>query len=243
MTTTTALAIVLATLVLVNIWVHVGRPQHVHLVTGPVAALVLLAVARAAGLSWAELGLARGDLLRGAAYGGSAAAAIAGVYVVGMAIPLTRRAFLDTRYQMPMRSAVLMSLVTIPLATVVFEEVAFRSVLWGLIMSDRGPWTATVVTSALFGLWHVLPALDVTRTNTAIGELPQRRRVLLTVLGTVIFTAAAGVLFAELRRRSGSVAAPFVFHWATNGLAVIAAARAWTLSPSRPPRQRPSEQA
>jgi uncharacterized protein len=156
-----------------------------------------------------------------------------------MAIPLTRRAFLDTRYQMPMRSAALMSFVTIPLATVVFEEVAFRSVLWGLIASDRGPATATVLTSGLFGLWHVLPAMEMTRTNTAIGEVPQRRRVLLTVLGTVIFTAAAGVVFAELRRRSGSVVAPLVFHWATNGLAVIAAARAW-ISPSRPP---PSPQA
>jgi uncharacterized protein len=238
MTTTTALAIVLATLVLLNVWVHLG-PRQFHVVTGPVAALVLLAVARAAGLSWAELGLARSHLLPGAVYGGLAAATIAAVYVVGMAIPLTRRAFLDTRYQMPMRSAALMSFVTIPLATVVFEEVAFRSVLWGLIASDRGPATATVLTSGLFGLWHVLPAMEMTRTNTAIGEVPQRRRVLLTVLGTVIFTAAAGVVFAELRRRSGSVVAPLVFHWATNGLAVIAAARAW-ISPSRPP---PSPQA
>ena len=242
MTTTSALAIVLATLVLLNIWVHVG-PRHAHVVTGPVAAVLLVAVARAAGLSWAELGLDRSHLLRGAVYGGLAAAAIAGVYVVGMAIPLTRRAFLDTRYQMAMRSAAFMSLVTIPLATVAFEEVAFRSVLWGLIASDHGPATATVVTAGLFGIWHVLPALDATRTNTAIGEIPQRRRVLLTVLGTVIFTAAAGVLFAELRRRSGSVVAPFVFHWATNGLAVIAAARAWKLSPPRPPPQGPSQQA
>jgi membrane protease YdiL (CAAX protease family) len=243
MTTTTALVIVLATLVLLNIWVHVG-PRQVHVVTGPVAALVLLAVARAAGLSWAELGLARSHLLRGAVYGGLAAAAIAAVYVVGMAIPLTRRAFLDTRYQMAMRSAAFMSFVTIPLATVVFEEVAFRSVLWGLIASDRGATTATVVTSALFGLWHVLPALDATETNTAIdkGEGRRRRRVLLTVLGTVIFTAAAGVVFAELRRRSGSVVAPFVFHWATNGLAVVAAARVW-ISPTRPPRHPPSQQA
>jgi len=243
MTTTTALAIVLATLVVLNIWVHVG-PRQAHVVSGPIAALVLLAVTRAAGLSWDELGLARSHLLRGAAYGGLAAAAIAAVYVVGMAIPLTRRFFLDTRYQMPMRSAAFMSLVTIPLATVVFEEVAFRSVLWGLVASDRGPATATIVTSGLFGLWHVLPALDVTRSSTAIGssEAASRRRLVLTVLGTVIFTAAAGVVFAELRRRSGSVVAPLVFHWATNGLAVIAAARAWQPSPPRPPRQRPSGQ-
>ena len=38
-----------------NVWVHLGLRQA-HLVTGPVAAAVLLLVARVAGLSWAELG-------------------------------------------------------------------------------------------------------------------------------------------------------------------------------------------
>ena len=43
----------------VNVWVHLG-PRRAHLVTGPLAAVALLLVARAAGLSWAELGLGRG---------------------------------------------------------------------------------------------------------------------------------------------------------------------------------------
>ena len=59
--------------------------------------------------------------------------------------------------------------------------------------------------------------------------------MLLTVLGTVVFTAVAGVVFAELRRRSGSVVAPLVLHWATNGLAVVAAARVWKVSPPASP--------
>src|SRR4051812_9155924 len=116
---TTAFVLVLAILVLVNVWVHLGL-RLAHHVTGPLAALVLLVVARAAGLSWAELGLARAALLPGLLYGLGAAGTIAAVYAVGMAVPVTRRAFHDTRYQVPMRSAVLMSLVTIPLATVVF---------------------------------------------------------------------------------------------------------------------------
>jgi membrane protease YdiL (CAAX protease family) len=89
----------------------------------------------------------------------------------------------------------------------------------------------------LFGLWHVLPALDVAGTSTAIshdGRPAGRRRVLLTVLGTVVFTALAGVVFAELRRRSGSLVAPLLLHWATNGLAVVAASRLWKVSPSQP---------
>jgi membrane protease YdiL (CAAX protease family) len=233
MSTQLAVGVVLVTLVLVNVWVHLGA-RRTHVVVGPAAAAVLLLVARAAGLSWDELGLSRDDLLRGVGYGAAAAGAMAVVYAAGVALPRTRRAFLDTRYRMPMRAAVLMSLVTIPLATVVFEEIAFRSVLWGLIADRRGAATATVVSSALFGLWHVLPALDVTRTSTAIsgqGRPAERRRVVLTVLGTVVFTAVAGVVFAELRRRSGSVVAPVLMHWATNGLAVVAAARVWAVSP------------
>ena len=233
MTTGTALVVVLVSLVVVNVWVHVG-PRRAHLVTGPLGALALLVVARAAGLSWTALGLSRAQLLPGLAYGAAAAGAIALVYVVGMALPLTRRAFLDTRYRIPMRAAVVTSLVTIPLATVVFEEIAFRSVLWGLLEADHGTTVATVVTSLLFGTWHVLPALDVTRTSTAISDSSRptgRRRILLTVLGTVVFTALAGVVFAELRRRSGSVVAPLLLHWATNGLAVVAASRLWKVSP------------
>jgi len=231
-TTSAALVVVLVSLVAVNVWVHVG-PRRAHLVTGPLGAVALLAVGRVAGLSWASLGLSVSQLLPGLAYGAAAAGAIALVYVIGMALPLTRRAFLDTRYQIPMRAAVLMSLVTIPLATVVFEEVAFRSVLWGLLETDHGTAVATALTSALFGLWHVLPALDVTGTSTAIsdGGRPPRRRVLLTILGTVLFTALAGVVFAELRRRSDSLVAPVLLHWATNGLAVVAASRMWKVSP------------
>jgi membrane protease YdiL (CAAX protease family) len=121
--------------------------------------------------------------------------------------------------------------VTVPLGTVVFEEVAFRGVLWGLIAQARGPGWATAVSSVLFGLWHVLPALQLARTNAALqAAAPGGRRILVAVLGTVAFTTLAGVVFAELRRGTGSLLAPVGLHWATNGLGVLAAARVWAVS-------------
>ena len=45
MTTGTALVVVLVSLVAVNVWVHVG-PRQAHLVTGPLGAVGLIAVAR-----------------------------------------------------------------------------------------------------------------------------------------------------------------------------------------------------
>ena len=53
----------------------------------------------------------------------------------------------------------------------------------------------------------------------------------MTVLATVAFTTVAGIVFAELRRHTGSLAAPIGLHWATNGLGVLAAARVWAVSP------------
>jgi membrane protease YdiL (CAAX protease family) len=105
-------------------------------------------------------------------------------------------------------------------------------VLWGLVAHDHGAVWATGVSSVLFGLWHVLPALDLARTNTALHAATgdDRRRVLLTVVGTVAFTTAAGLVFAELRYVSGSLLAPTGLHWATNGLGVLAAARVWAVS-------------
>jgi membrane protease YdiL (CAAX protease family) len=231
MTTNAALAVTILVLAGVNVWVHVA-PRGVHLVTGPLAAVLLLLVARSAGLSWAELGLGREALGPGLRYAGAAAAVVAVAYGVAVALPATRGALRDTRYRVGAGAAARTALVTIPLATVVFEEVAFRGVLWGLVAHDHGTAWATAVSSVLFGLWHVLPALDLARTNTVLraDAGAGRRRVLLTVLGTVAFTTVAGVVFAELRRSSGSLLAPAGLHWAANGLGVLASARAWVVS-------------
>jgi membrane protease YdiL (CAAX protease family) len=41
------------------------------------------------------------------------------------------------------------------------------------------------------------------------------------VAGTVALTTMGGLVFGELRRRSGSVLAGAGAHWATNGLGVL----------------------
>ena len=85
----------------------------------------------------------------------------AGPFAAGAALPLTRDAFRDARYHSNTGHALLTAFVLIPLGTVLFEEVAFRGVLWALLRRWRGTRTATAVSSALFGLWHVLPSLGL----------------------------------------------------------------------------------
>jgi uncharacterized protein len=81
----------------------------------------------------------------------------------------------------------------------------------------------------LFGLWHVLPSLGLSTSNEAISGTVGggRSAQTTTVLATVAFTTLSGVVFCELRRRSGSVLAPAGLHWATNALSVLASAAVW----------------
>jgi len=222
-----AVAVVIAVLAVLNV-VDI-RVDRASLVVGPVCVAGLVAVARLAGLSWQDLGLGPGTWRPGLKWAGIEIALVGLVLAAAAALPLTRDAFRDTRYRLDWQHALLTAFVLIPIGTVLVEELAFRGVLWGLLREVKGTKTATLVSSALFGLWHVLPSLGLTTSNQAIsgtvggGKSAQTA----TVLATVLFTALSGVVFCELRRRSGSILASAGLHWATNGLSVLASAAVW----------------
>ena len=223
-----AVVFVVAFLVLVNV-IDI-QVAHASLVLGPAGAAGLLALARWAGLSWAELGLGRGTWRRGLRWALAAIGAVAVVFAVGAAAPADPERV--PRYPLSTSAGdtpLLTAFVLIPVGTVLFEEVAFRGVLWGLLRRRHGTWVATSVSSALFGLWHVLPSLGLAADDQAIGSTvgSGSSGQAVSVLGTVLFTGLAGVVFCELRRRSGSLLAPAGLHWATNGLGVLAATAIW----------------
>ncbi|WP_436498239.1 CPBP family intramembrane glutamic endopeptidase [Actinokineospora sp. HUAS TT18] len=196
---------------------------------GPAVAVVLLGLARSHGLSWHDLGFARETWRRGALYGGVAISLVALVYTVGALLPMTSSAFADVRYDMALSKALLLALVLIPVHTILIEEIAFRSVLPAMLRGRLGTAWAIGLSSALFGLWHIVPALRLSTQNVALGSAvgTDVRAQLLVVAGTVLFTGLAGVLLSELRRRSGSVLASAGLHWATNGLGVLVSALLW----------------
>ncbi len=226
-------AVVVTVVVLVIVNVVDVRVPHASLVAGPVCAALLLWLARQAGLSWAELGLGPGTWRRGAKWAAAVIGIVALVIAVGAALPLTRDAFHDRRYDLAWPNAVLTAFVLIPVGTVLLEEVAFRGVLWGLLRRLGSTALATAGSSALFGLWHILPSLGLATDNEAVGSAVGKgsSAQAVTVLGTVLFTAAAGVVLCELRRRSGSLLAPAALHWAVNGLSVLASAAVWAWAP------------
>jgi uncharacterized protein len=216
---------VIASLGVLNVVKHVSPSAGVGLGVGAAAALLL--AARAAGLSLGQPGLSRERLRAGLLWGGGSILAVGAVYLAGLLLPATRGAFLDARYQLEVSDALKTAFVVIPLSTVLLEEVAFRSVLWGMLKRHMGTTRVVLVTSALFGLWHILPALDFAAARGAGQGSASPTATAAVVLGTVAFTAAGGAVAGELRRRSGSVVASAGLHWATNALGVLFGLVAW----------------
>jgi membrane protease YdiL (CAAX protease family) len=159
-----------------------------------------------------------------------AIAGVASVYLVGVRLPQTRPVFQDARYHLPLPDALVSAFVVIPAGTVLLEEIAFRSVLWGMLARHSRPWPVLGTTSVLFGLWHVLPAQHLAAGNRGVSDAVGGAHGALVVAATVAFTTLGGLVLGELRRRSGSVLASAGAHWATNALGVLFGLVAWHLT-------------
>ena len=195
-----------------------------HLAIGLVLAACLLAVARACGLTAADLGLARSAWPAGLRWGAAAAALVTAAYAVAYLLVPVRQALPEGEGGLG-RAALWAVLVVIPLGTVVPEELAFRGLLLALLGRGRGVLAATLLSSGLFGLWHVVAALGGGAANAAITEMVggDAAGTALRVAVTVVSTSVAGVVLCWLRLRSGSLLAPILAHWTVNGLGVIVA--------------------
>jgi uncharacterized protein len=204
-------------------------------------ALALLGIARAAGASWAELGLDHRGLASGLRTGTAAGACAAAAVFAAAALPATRGLFLDERAAAAAdRGGLVGGLARITLAAVPPEELAYRSALLGLWLAGGSPAGAVAWSSALFGLSHIRPTL-LTMSQTAAHRHLARRplRQAVFVAGNVAATGAAGAVFGWLRLRSGSVLAPLLAHAALNDAALVAG-RAGVLRGRRPAAAQPS---
>jgi membrane protease YdiL (CAAX protease family) len=192
---------------------------------------LVLVAARAAGLSWGDMGLDRRRLRAGLRWGGGCAAVVGAGCAAGLAIPATRPLFADARLAGASGGEVAYQVVVrIPLGTVLWEETAFRGVLLAALAPLLSPPAAIGGSAVVFGVWHVRPTLSALAAN-GLAEGPVARwSALLLGCGTA---AAAGVLFAWLRVRSGSLLAPLLLHLATNTLGTLAAAAAHRLGEGR----------
>ena len=209
----------LAVMLLANVSFH--RWPTWSVLVGVTTTVALAVLARWSKLGVADLGLARATWTSGLRWGGVCVAVVAVTYSAALLIPAARAAVTGSAGSWS--QALIAALLVIPLGTIIPEEFAFRGILWGLARREWGRWAATFVSSTVFGFWHVAPALGGGSANEAFDTLVGGGTLglLLRVAGTVVLTGVAGVLFCELRVRSGSLFAPVLAHWAVNGLGVI----------------------
>jgi uncharacterized protein len=223
----TRLAIAVA--VLLVVW---NNLVHLHPLVGGVGYIPvnlaltvgLLAVGHAAGLDRAALGLTRRRLGPALVAGGAVVVVVAIGLAIALAVPVLRPLLEDGRFADRSTAGIAWhALVRVPFGTALLEEVAFRGVLLGLLATLLGTRRAVVLSSLLFGLWHVRPAWGMAVANGADLGLG-----LASVAGSVVVTAIAGVAFCWLRLRTGHLAAPVVAHAGMNALATFAAHLALT---------------
>ena len=186
--------------------------------------VILALIARITGATRADLGLEPADMPAGVRYGAAAAGIVLLVLIVAATIPATNGFLHDARGRISGARLLYELGVSILLLTSVPEEFAFRGVLLGSALRLWGPWRASLVTSALFGLWHIAPTLHTMADNPAVagsaGTWPGGS-CWCSARSTVTFVA--GLVFCWLRLRSRSLIAPVMAHCATNGLALAVA--------------------
>jgi len=182
---------------------------------------ILVGVGRSAGLGWDDMGLQpnrlRAGLRTGA--GASVAAVIAGL--AALAGPRARPYLRDERARVPRTEIWRRALIRFPMGTALFEEVAFRGVLPALFGRTRRPVVADVISAGVFTLWHFIPTSRALAGNPLHGRLTASRRVAAVVGGSAV-AGGFGLVFSWMRRRSDSVAAPWLAHASLNTVSFLA---------------------
>jgi len=201
-------------------YVLLGSPVE----TAAVFMGALILVAWATGATLADLGLARADVGAGLRYGTGALGFVLLVLIVAAVIPATNGFLHDSRAHISGGRLLYEVGASIVLFTAIPEEFAFRGVLLGSGLRLWGPWRASLITSALFGLWHIAPTLHTMSDNHIFrGASGSVGGQVLLVLGSIAVTFVAGLVFCWLRLRSRSLFAPVIAHAATDGLALAVA--------------------
>ncbi|MGH4026410.1 MAG: CPBP family intramembrane glutamic endopeptidase [Pseudonocardiaceae bacterium] len=208
-----AVLLLVAATILIN-WV---LPPWGYPVCGIVTAGFLVALSYWSGLEPSRIGLDRRYVGRAAVIGLLGLGLVALAFGAALAIPALRLIFLhggmDAR---PVGNLLWEVLVRIPLGTVLLEEVAFRGVLPALFGGGRQwRWKAVLGAAALFGLWHVHPALALEHNAMVREHLGALPLVVVPVL-VMLAAAVAGVVLYWWRHAGRGLLSPALVHLATN---------------------------
>ena len=144
MTVRTAFVVGVAILIGFNVARALGTFGRFTAAAAIVLALVMLLVARAAGLVGTDLGLAASDAPNGLRYGAAVSGLVVAALVVTAAIPATSHFLNDERADLSVGGLVYTVVVSTLLVTVLPEELAFRGVLLGAGSTSPEAWDSSI---------------------------------------------------------------------------------------------------
>lgn len=205
------------------------------------AGLILVGLARRQGCSWDDLGLSRAGWKRGLTIGVVGAVITAGGATKAVANPASHPYLLDARARdQSRRDSWYRAMVRFPIGTALFEEVAFRGVTYCMWRrSGTSHRKATTATAVAFGAWHLIPSLDALTGNPLGNRLSSRFATSGVAVGGAFATGISSLGLTWLRRRSGSLIAPWLVHSAFNAAGYLAGVSAWRRASSSQTKSEP----
>lgn len=157
-------------------------------------------------------------------------ALLAAPLFVGLRWPKLRARIADKRTSHLSGAALMYQcLVHVPLGTALLEEFAFRGVLFVAWTTTESNLAAALISSLVFGLWHIAPARNAFLLNQPASSTGAMLR---WIALTVIATFLAGLFLVWLRVTSEGVLLPFVLHATLNSLATLASTKANRRAPA-----------
>ena len=208
--------------VVFNVLFH--RTQGTARIIASVASYVILfLIVRYAKLGLSNIGLAGSNIKSGLLWGLIGAVIV--FAVMGIVYLVSPSTFLDARYNQDTRSLIGALVLSLPIYTVIIEEIIFRGVMPALLMRSTSVQLAFVLSSILFGLWHILPSLQMKSVSIFGGALFVPRPV---VIGSsIVAPFVVGLLLSFMAYKSKSIIAPMIVHWSINASGMALAFLAW----------------
>jgi len=208
-------------------------PKEWHIFLNISIAVLAVIMGFSFGLSLEQMGLSPNTIKSGIFVAIIASLFIVIATVIIAVIPPFRRFFLgENLANAHGKLLTFEAAIRIPFSTALIEEILFRGVLLGLLLTQLPTSQALIISAVLFGLWHVFPTITSLEQNDAaaaiVGAKKSRQRV--GIIAAVIITGIAGLIFGWLRILAGSVLAPWLVHWSINASGVIGIAVAKKLT-------------